>query len=150
LFGPLLERSAFNPKCGTGCSKTARNRSYLAHNRYEVVAAGEAVTDGMVGAAVLGGLRSGPNSVRQKPGPKNALGLVKFIFLNACNVYLHSPQSLDLFSRPAAIFSRGYVPAHDPAAPARDHVLARMRKRRHLVAPISPRPTTGETGHSLS
>jgi murein L,D-transpeptidase YcbB/YkuD len=35
--------------------------------------------------------------VRQKPGPKNALGLIKFIFPKSNHVYLHSTPSPSLF-----------------------------------------------------
>jgi len=97
--------------------KIARNPSYLAKNNYEVVdGSGNVVTDGAVGGAVLGGLRSGAYSIRQKPGPKNALGLVKFLFPNSYNVYLHSTPSVSLFSRARRDFSHGCIRVADPVA----------------------------------
>jgi murein L,D-transpeptidase YcbB/YkuD len=97
--------------------KTARNRSYLARNGYEVVdGSGEVVTEGSVSDAVLSGLRSGEYSVRQKPGPKNALGLVKFIFPNTYNVYLHSTPLVNLFARARRDFSHGCIRVQDPVA----------------------------------
>ena len=97
--------------------KIARNRSYLAANNYEVMdGSGGVVTDGGVSDGVLSGLRSGEYSIRQKPGPKNALGLVKFIFPNAYNVYLHSTPSVSLFSRARRDFSHGCILVQNPAA----------------------------------
>ncbi len=97
--------------------KIARNRSYLAANNYEVMdGSGGVVTDGGVSDGVLSGLRSGAYWVRQKPGPKNALGLVKFLFPNSYNVYLHSTPSVSLFSRARRDFSHGCIRVQDPAA----------------------------------
>jgi murein L,D-transpeptidase YcbB/YkuD len=97
--------------------KIARNHSYLAANNYEVMdGSGGVVTDGGVSGGVLSGLRSGAYWVRQKPGPKNALGLVKFLFPNSYNVYLHSTPSVSLFSRARRDFSHGCIRVQDPAA----------------------------------
>ena len=96
--------------------KIARNRSYLAANNYEVMDGGTVVTDGGVSDAVLSGLRSGAYWVRQKPGPKNALGLVKFLFPNSYNVYLHGTPSVSLFSRARRDFSHGCIRVQNPAA----------------------------------
>ena len=52
--------------------------------------------------------------VRQKPGPKNALGLIKFIFPNDQNVYLHSTPSQSLFSESRRDFSHGCIRVEDP------------------------------------
>ncbi|MGO9060808.1 MAG: L,D-transpeptidase family protein [Candidatus Binataceae bacterium] len=97
--------------------KIARNPAYLAKNNYEVVdGSGNVITDGDVSGEVLGGLRSGAYSIRQKPGPKNALGLVKFLFPNSYNVYLHSTPSVSLFSRARRDFSHGCIRVADPVA----------------------------------
>ena len=37
------------------------------------------------------------NGIRQKPGPKNSLGLVKFLFPNSYNIYLHDSPAKSLF-----------------------------------------------------
>src|SRR5260370_8493210 len=54
--------------------------------------------------------------VRQKPGPKNALGLIKFIFPNSNNVYLHSTPSQSLFAKSRRDFSHGCIRVENPAA----------------------------------
>ncbi|MGB9382649.1 L,D-transpeptidase family protein, partial [Candidatus Binatus sp.] len=47
--------------------------------------------------------------------PKNALGLVKFIFPNQYNVYLHSTPEPELFSRSRRDFSHGCIRVERPA-----------------------------------
>src|SRR3954451_16003997 len=77
-----------------------RDRSYIARKNYEVTTqSGEVVTSGEISDDVLARLRSGELAVRQKPGPSNALGLMKLIFPNEHNVYLHSTPFQNLFSR---------------------------------------------------
>ena len=98
-------------------SKIAKDREYLQRNNYEAVTfSGQIVTDGFVSDEVLAGLRSGKLMVRQKPGPKNALGLVKFIFPNDNNIYLHSTPEQSLFSRNRRDFSHGCIRVGDPEA----------------------------------
>jgi murein L,D-transpeptidase YcbB/YkuD len=95
--------------------KIRRDRNYLAENRYEVTDRdGKVVTDGAVTDDILSGLAAGSLSIRQKPGPKNALGLVKFIFPNSYNVYLHGTPSTELFSRARRDFSHGCIRVQDP------------------------------------
>lgn len=60
--------------------------------------------------------------LRQRPGPRNALGAVKFVFPNPYNVYLHGTPAEYLFAQPRRDFSHGCVRASDPAALA-DFVL---------------------------
>ena len=50
-----------------------------------------------------------PYIVRQKAGPHNALGQVKFIFPNSYAVYLHDTPSRSLFSREERAFSHGCI-----------------------------------------
>jgi len=97
--------------------KIAKDPAYLQKNNYEVVTySGQVVTDGVVSDDVLAQLRAGKLMVRQKPGPKNALGLIKFIFPNDNNVYLHSTPSQSLFSRTRRDFSHGCIRVEDPKA----------------------------------
>lgn len=93
-----------------------RDRGYIAKKNYEVATHdGKIVTSGNISDAVLAQLRAGKLMVRQKPGPSNALGLVKLIFPNEHNVYLHSTPSQDLFSRSRRDFSHGCIRVEKPA-----------------------------------
>ena len=52
---------------------------------------------------------SGGVSVRQPPGPRNALGRVKIEMPNQWAIYLHDTPSQALFSRPSRAFSHGCI-----------------------------------------
>jgi murein L,D-transpeptidase YcbB/YkuD len=52
--------------------------------------------------------------IRQRPGPDNSLGLVKFMFPNPYNVYLHSTPAKSLFHESRRDFSHGCVRVSDP------------------------------------
>jgi murein L,D-transpeptidase YcbB/YkuD len=54
--------------------------------------------------------------LRQLPGPDNSLGLVKFLFPNAHNVYLHSTPARALFLASRRAFSHGCIRVSDPEA----------------------------------
>jgi L,D-transpeptidase YcbB len=95
-------------------------------------------------------LRKGVLRVRQRPGPHNALGLVKFVFPNQENVYMHGTPAQALFSRSRRDFSHGCVRVEDPVALAewvlkeqpewtRDRILAAMQGTRSVRVSV-PRP----------
>jgi|KBSMisStaDraftv2_1062788.scaffolds.fasta_scaffold00979_1 L,D-transpeptidase YcbB len=93
-----------------------RDRGYIARKNYEVTTNdGKIVTSGEISDEVLAQLRAGKLAVRQKPGPSNALGLVKLIFPNEHNVYLHSTPSQNAFSRTRRDFSHGCIRVEKPA-----------------------------------
>ena len=58
--------------------------------------------------------RNFPYMIRQRPGPKNALGRIKFIFPNSHFVFLHDTPSRALFERADRTFSSGCVRVKDP------------------------------------
>jgi len=93
-----------------------KDRDYLAKNNYEIVDDDGKVVGSTVDNSVLARLRTCDLQVRQKPGPSNALGLVKFMFPNQNNVYLHSTPSQTLFSRSRRDFSHGCIRVEDPVA----------------------------------
>jgi len=55
-----------------------------------------------------------PYRLRQKPGPANALGQVKFMFPNKHSVYLHDTPSRGLFARSERSFSSGCIRVEQP------------------------------------
>jgi murein L,D-transpeptidase YcbB/YkuD len=58
--------------------------------------------------------RGVPYTLRQEPGPNNALGLVKFIFPNEHFVFLHDTPSRELFGRSERTFSSGCIRVESP------------------------------------
>jgi murein L,D-transpeptidase YcbB/YkuD len=64
----------------------------------------------------LDAVLSGGWRIRQRPGPKNALGDIKFIFPNNDNIYLHHTPSPGLFERERRDFSHGCIRVQDPVA----------------------------------
>jgi murein L,D-transpeptidase YcbB/YkuD len=54
--------------------------------------------------------------MRQKPGDKNALGLVKFMFPNPYDIYLHDTPAKGLFALPRRDMSHGCIRVSDPPA----------------------------------
>jgi L,D-transpeptidase YcbB len=93
-----------------------KDPNYIAKHNFEVVTPkGEVVTDNQVSPEVLEGIKSGHLMVRQKPGPTNSLGLVKIIFPNPDNVYLHGTDVPELFSQDVRDFSHGCIRVDKPA-----------------------------------
>jgi murein L,D-transpeptidase YcbB/YkuD len=93
-----------------------KDRDYIAKKNYEVVTPqGSVVTSGTISDDILQQLSAGKLMVRQTPGPTNALGLVKLMFPNEYNVYLHSTPSQQLFSQTRRDFSHGCIRVEKPA-----------------------------------
>lgn len=61
------------------------------------------------------GEKEGLPEIRQKPGEKNALGKVKFLFPNSFNIYFHDTPSKSLFAKNKRAFSHGCIRLSDPA-----------------------------------
>lgn len=55
-----------------------------------------------------------PFHLKQPPSNSNALGLVKFMFPNQWNIYLHDTPAKDLFDRNVRAFSHGCIRLHEP------------------------------------
>jgi murein L,D-transpeptidase YcbB/YkuD len=60
------------------------------------------------------GEKDGLPEIRQKPGEKNALGKVKFLFPNSFNIYFHDTPSKSLFAKDKRAFSHGCIRLSDP------------------------------------
>ncbi len=55
-----------------------------------------------------------PYLLRQRPGPDNSLGLVKFLFPNTYSMYLHDTPNKNLFKEPKRDFSHGCIRVEEP------------------------------------
>jgi len=95
--------------------KLLQNPNYLAQENMELVPVfgnevqGTGYTGGEIEQIKQGSLR-----IRQRPGGKNALGRVKFIFPNKDDVYLHDTPANALFSKSRRDFSHGCVRVEKP------------------------------------
>jgi murein L,D-transpeptidase YcbB/YkuD len=97
--------------------RIARDSDYLERNNIEVVSGREVIDPATIDWSdedETEALR-----FRQKPGPDNALGLVKFIFPNNFSVYLHDTPADALFARDRRAFSHGCVRVENPVGLAR-------------------------------
>jgi murein L,D-transpeptidase YcbB/YkuD len=89
-----------------------KNPAYLAQKNMEVVnSSGKHVDPETVNWSA----KSFPYMIRQRPGANNSLGLVKFMFPNAHNVYLHDTPSRSLFDREDRAMSHGCIRVQNPA-----------------------------------
>ncbi len=77
--------------------KVQQDPTYLDRNNYEVYS------------------DHGKQRVRQRPGDKNSLGLVKFMFPNDFNIYLHDTPQGELFQKDVRAFSHGCIRLEKPA-----------------------------------
>jgi len=97
--------------------KIRANPGYLAAQRLQIVN-GQGDNSPVVppSPAAIEGLAAGKLRLRQMPGEDNALGLVKFMFPNTYNVYLHSTPAHRLFKESVRAFSHGCIRVSDPLA----------------------------------
>lgn len=95
-----------------------RDPGYLAREGMEFVSSDGAV-DRAPTAAKLGAVLAGQSRIRQRPGPKNALGDIKFVFPNRDNIYLHHTPATQLFGRDRRDFSHGCIRVEQPVALAK-------------------------------
>ncbi len=97
--------------------KLTKNPGFLASQNMEIVAsAGNSAKSVPVNQESIEKLRRGQLRVRQRPGGKNSLGKVKFIFPNKDDVYLHDTPANSLFSKTRRDFSHGCVRVENPRA----------------------------------
>jgi len=81
--------------------KVEADPTFLDRNEYEIVNEG------------------GKERIRQKPGDKNALGLVKFMFPNSFDIYMHDTPEDQLFAKDVRAFSHGCIRLEKPEEMAR-------------------------------
>ncbi len=94
-----------------------RDSDYLREHNMEIVR-GQSDTARSVGvtAETVRQLKAGTLRVRQRPGPENSLGLIKFVFPNDDDVYMHGTPAQALFARNRRDFSHGCVRVQDPVS----------------------------------
>ena len=97
-------------------AKQRKNPGYLASQNMEIVSGGAVLG---TSPDAIAQLAQGSARLRQRPGPKNALGRVKFLFPNSNNVYLHDTPTQSVFQQARRDFSHGCVRLAAPAALAR-------------------------------
>jgi murein L,D-transpeptidase YcbB/YkuD len=124
-----------------------RDLSYLSRGNYTVLN-----SDGQPLDPTTVNWSGAPNvTLRQEPGPANALGQVKFMFPNAYSVYLHDTDNRSLFDRNERNLSSGCVRIENPfefadilmkadpdwSAARRESILASGKTTRvNLPAPV--------------
>jgi len=92
-----------------------RASNWISDNNFELVTRqGEVVGDRTVSEHLLSALSTGELLLRQKPGPKNTLGLVKFVFPNEYGVYMHDTSARWLFAPARRDFSHGCIRLERP------------------------------------
>ena len=89
-----------------------KNSNYLAVNNMEVLSGDNVVNPSAIKWEKYKG--NVPFLIRQKPGPDNALGKMKFLFPNGFNIYLHDTPSKELFNATKRAFSHGCIRVEDP------------------------------------
>jgi len=102
VFADSMETVVFRPYWNVPPSIAAKEifpkgSAYMASNNMETYTQG------------------GQTAVRQRPGPKNALGFVKFLFPNDFNIYLHDTPNHELFDKDVRAFSHGCIRVEKPA-----------------------------------
>jgi len=93
-----------------------RDPGYLAGHEMEIYSgSGDTGPTLPTTTANLARVSRGELGIRRRPGPRNDLGLAKFIFPNDHNVYMHGTPATALFSRARRDFSHGCIRLEDPA-----------------------------------
>ena len=96
--------------------RAQRDPGYLAGQQMEIVASGADDAPAVPATPEnLAKVLSGRLFLRQKPGPRNSLGLAKFIFPNSEDVYMHGTPARAAFARARRDLSHGCIRLEDPA-----------------------------------
>jgi L,D-transpeptidase YcbB len=124
LFQDQMEYVIFRPYWNVPISITRneiipdlrKKPGYLAKHDFELVdRQDQVITEDVLDSSVIARLRSGDLEIRQRPGPGNSLGLIKFVFPNDYNVYMHGTPEHALFAHADRAMSHGCVRVEDPA-----------------------------------
>lgn len=124
LFQDQMEYLIFRPYWNVPISITRneiipdlkKKPGYMAKHAFELVTSqGQVVAADISDSSLIARLRSGDLEIRQRPGPGNSLGLIKFVFPNDYNVYMHGTPEHALFAHADRAMSHGCVRVQDPA-----------------------------------
>ena len=102
---------------GETLPKSQKDPEYLSKERIQLVQGwgpDERIIDPKESAWSKEEIRSGVYRLRQRPGSDNSLGLVKFMFPNKFNVYLHDTPAKALFDEPSRGYSHGCIRVERP------------------------------------
>ncbi len=125
VFASLLTEVVFRPPWNVPASiqlgelvpAIEKDPDYLKKHAFEVIDdRNSVISSGTVSAEVLAQLQAGRLYLRQKPGPNNSLGLVKFMMPNPHSVYLHGTPSRRGFRESRRDFSHSCIRVEDPEA----------------------------------
>lgn len=125
VFSAILDTVVFRPYWNVPRSilvnetlpAIRKNAHYLARNNMEIVRGdGDRPEIVPLTEDALLQLAQGMLRVRQRPGPSNSLGLIKFVFPNDMAVFMHGTPAVDLFTRERRDLSHGCVRVEDPIA----------------------------------
>lgn len=90
---------------------------YLTDHQYELVnRQGSAVAPDSYSPGILHKILDRELEIRQKPGPENPLGSIKFVFSNRYGIYIHGTPEQELFSYARRDYSHGCIRVEDPVA----------------------------------
>lgn len=92
-----------------------REPDYWLREGFEFVTSQGAIVE-TLSPALLDATLAGAARIRQRPGPRNALGDIKFVFPNRDNIYLHHTPSVGLFDRDRRDLSHGCIRVERPVA----------------------------------
>ena len=124
IFTGTLRYVVFNPYWNVPYSilrnellpKIRKDYSYISKHNYEIVKVFDPSSKPLpVSSETVKGLARGIYHLRQKPGPQNALGPVKFIFPNRHSIYLHGTPATSLFRLEERTFSHGCIRVEKPS-----------------------------------
>jgi murein L,D-transpeptidase YcbB/YkuD len=103
---------------GETLPKLRRDPAYFDQQGFEFVASDGSVVSGFSDAS-LAAVERGALRIRQRPGAKNALGDIKFVFPNPDHIFLHHTPTPQLFLRDRRDFSHGCIRVEAPVDLAR-------------------------------
>lgn len=120
--------------------KLRSNPYYYANKGFTLYENGVAINPASVNWYNIGGRNL---KFVEKPSAKNSLGLVKFIFPNHMNIYLHDTPSHSLFNKNDRAFSHGCVRVEKPAELA--YTILQSNNKKWTMEEVQQAMNTGDT-----